>query len=188
MQTEFTHSPDLANQRLEALLEAVLGENPDVEQLICGDTFSSETETLQELSDEDWRLMNKLKSISLSIILPKESSVINAKALEECLPPPHTNIFGLESWRYAVWEHDIIKELACPMLFSLRTTNIYVFDEDLDTIRAELETIQAHYWKIAVETGLGEPNRGAIRFRVENALAMLDIVDSERSSVGIAIE
>lgn len=126
-------------------------------------------------------------SLIISII-PKDNSVINAQALEDCLPAPHTNLFGLESWRYAVWGHDIIRTLGCPILASLKTTNIYAFDEELDELRAELEIIQAHYWKIAVETGLGEPNRGAIRFRVENALAMLDIVDSERSSVGIAIE
>lgn len=121
-------------------------------------------------------------------IIPKELSKINTKELEERVKSPHNNLFGGESWRYAVWGHDIIRNLGCPMLYGLKTTNIYAFDEDLDALKAELETIQAHYWKIAVETGLGEPNRGAISFRVESALEMLRIADSERDSVGIAID
>ncbi len=119
-------------------------------------------------------------------IIPKANSEINTKELEERVQPPHNNLFGVESWRYAVWGHDIIRRLGCPMLYSLKNSNIYAFDENLDALRAELETIQAHSGEIAAETGVGEPS--AIRFRCDNALEMLQIVDTERASVGIAIE
>lgn len=121
-------------------------------------------------------------------IIPKENSNINTAALEERLAPPNTNLFGVESWRYAVWGHDVIRNLGCTMLASLKTTNIYAFDEELDELKVELEIIQAQQHYIAAQMGLDERQTAVILVRVENALAMLRIVDSERSSVGIAIE
>lgn len=126
-------------------------------------------------------------SLIISII-PKENSLINTAALEERLAPPNTNLFGLESWRYAIWGHDCIHNLGCTMLSSLKTTNIYAFDEELDALRNELKTVKAQHQYIAAEMGFDNEQTEAILVRVENALAMLDIVDSERSSVGIAIE
>ncbi len=121
-------------------------------------------------------------------IIPKENSVINAQTLEDRLPAPHTNLFGVESWRYAVWGHDVIHNLGCSMLASLKTTNIYAFDEELDRLRTELEIVQMQRQYIAAQLGLYEQQTTAILERVKNALAMLHIVDSEQYSVGIAIE
>lgn len=121
-------------------------------------------------------------------IIPKENSVINAEALEDRLPPPHTNLFGVESWRYDIWGHDVIRNLGCSMLASLKTTNIYAFDEELDKLRTELEIVQTRHQYIAAQMGLDKQQTTSILERVKNALAMLHLVDSERSSVGIAIE
>ena len=121
-------------------------------------------------------------------IIPKDNSVINAQALEDRLPAPRTNLFGVESWRYAVWGHDVIRTLGCSILASLKTANIYAFDEELDELRTELEIIQAQHQHIAAQMGFDEQQTAAILVRVENALAMLHIVDSERSCFGISIE
>jgi hypothetical protein len=121
-------------------------------------------------------------------IIPKDNSVINAQALEYRLPAPRTNLFGVESWRYTVWGHDIIGALGCSILASLKTANIYAFDEELDELRTELEIIQAQHQHIAAQMGFDEQQTAAILVRVENALAILHIVDSERSCFGISIE
>ncbi|TAE26147.1 MAG: hypothetical protein EAZ92_11230 [Candidatus Kapaibacterium sp.] len=121
-------------------------------------------------------------------IIPKETSVINTQTLEDRLPAPRTNLFGMESWRYAVWGHDVIRNLGCTMLASLKTTNIYAFDEELDKLRTELEIIQTQHHHIVAQIGFDEQQAAAILVRVGNALAMLRIVDSERSCFGISIE
>lgn len=70
------------------------------------------------------------------------------------------------------------------MLYSLGSTNIYAYDEDLDKLRSEflilldnLDGVQLHI----------DDFRDFIEFAAGNALEMIKIALTEKDKVGIAI-
>ncbi|AIQ57841.1 hypothetical protein [Paenibacillus borealis] len=117
-------------------------------------------------------------------IIKKNNIIVDTELLEAQVPEPHNNLFGFESYREKLWGMDTINELGCELIFSLKGTNIYAFDEDLDKLRSEflilldnLDVIQLH---------IGD-YRDFIEFAAGNALEMIKIALTEKDKVGIAI-
>ncbi|WP_236334141.1 hypothetical protein [Paenibacillus auburnensis] len=100
------------------------------------------------------------------------------------VPEPHNDLFGFESCRKTLWGHKIIHELGCELIYSLRETNIYVFDQELENLEREFRIFLDHFDMIKEQTGY---NRDFIEFRARNALEMIKVALRERDNVGITI-
>lgn len=83
------------------------------------------------------------------------------------LNPPYNDLFGFESWRFTVWGSTTLQKIKCRLLISLKTTNIYAENGDLDELRKELELVNSNVTGIANELDI-EPT--TLQFRIENAL------------------
>lgn len=112
------------------------------------------------------------------------SITIDTDLLEQQVPEPHNDLFGFESCRKTLWGHKIIHELGCELIYSLKETNIYVFDEELEKLEKEFFIILKNFDKIEQHTGY---NRDFVEFRVRNALEMIKVALRERDTVGVTI-
>lgn len=117
-------------------------------------------------------------------IIKKRDIIVDTELLEAQVPEPHNNLFGFESYREKLWGNDFINELGCKMLYSLGSTNIYAYDEDLDKLRSEflilldnLDGIQLHIYDF----------RDFIEFAAGNALEMIKVALHEKDKVGVWI-
>lgn len=122
-------------------------------------------------------------SLIVSIIAKREVEV-DTEDLEAQVPGPHNDLFGVESCRTTLWGSDVIKELGCELIYSLKETNVYVFDEDLEKLRNEFILMMDHLETVIQHTGF---DRVYIEFRVGNALEMIKIALREKDKVGIAL-
>ncbi|SES88464.1 hypothetical protein [Paenibacillus sp. NFR01] len=125
-------------------------------------------------------------SLMVSII-PKERSInIDTNYLENQIPAPHNHLFGFESCRRTLWGNDVMSELGCKLIYSLKDGNIYAFDEGIEELRNELLTLLDNINLVKLRTGYGNDN-DSIEFRVGNALEMIKVALKEKDKVGIAI-
>ncbi|KUP21781.1 hypothetical protein [Paenibacillus sp. DMB5] len=122
-------------------------------------------------------------SLIVSIIAKRDVSV-DTEDLEAQVPESHNDLFGVESCRRTLWGSDVIKELGCELVSSLKETNVYVFDEDIEKLRNEFIMMMDHLDIIIEHTGF---DRDYIEFRVGNALEMIKIALREQDKVGIAL-
>ena len=117
-------------------------------------------------------------------IINKEDSNIDTNELENQVPSPHNELFGFESCRKTLWGHDVMKQIGCEMIYSLKESDIIVFDEDINILKCELINILDYIETIQSATGY---DKEFIEFRVKNALEMIKIAINEIDKVGIAL-
>ncbi|MNB92450.1 hypothetical protein D3C75_395530 [compost metagenome] len=122
-------------------------------------------------------------SLMVSIIA-KSDVQVDTEFMEAQVPEPHNDLFGIESCRRTLWGHDVIQELGCELIYSLKKTNVYVFDEDIEKLRAEFIMMMDHLDIIMQRTGF---DRDYVEFRVGNALEMIKLALREKDKVGIAL-
>jgi hypothetical protein len=122
-------------------------------------------------------------SLIISLI-EQEGILVDTDFLEKQLPAPHNNLFGFESCRATLWGNDCIRELGCALIYSLRSKDIVVFDEAIETLKNELLTMMNHLEIIKLHT---DYDIEFIEFRIKNALEMIEIALKEKNRVGIAI-
>lgn len=117
-------------------------------------------------------------------IISKEHSKIDTNELENKVTSPHSELFGFEACRKNLWGHEIIKQIGCEMIYSLKESDIIVFDEEINILKCELVNILDNIETIQSVT---DYNKEFIEFRVENVLEMIKIAVNEKEKVGIAI-
>ncbi|MGN7763386.1 hypothetical protein ACTJKB_18230 [Paenibacillus sp. 22594] len=117
-------------------------------------------------------------------VISKESIFIDTDFLEEQIPAPHNNLFGFESCRKNLWGIDLIRELGCELIYSLKSRDIIVFDGEIEKLRSELLILFDNLDIIKLHTIY---DKDFIEFRVRNALEMIKVVLKEKDKVGIAI-
>lgn len=124
-------------------------------------------------------------SLTVSILQKRDISInVDTHILEQQVPEPHNDLFGFESSRKNLWGREIIHELGCELIYSLKKTNIYAFDEDLKKLEREFLILLEHFDIIERHTGY---DRDFVEFRVRNALEMIKVALREKDKVGITI-
>jgi hypothetical protein len=86
--------------------------------------------------------------MSMQVSFIPKSSDFKIEDLEKEIQYPYNDLFGFEVWRKELWGHDIIKAIGCRLLFSLKETDIYVFDEDIQNLKNELNLVIENIDKI----------------------------------------
>lgn len=122
-------------------------------------------------------------SLLVSIISKQQHDPI-AETLEAMISPIQNNLFGVESWRKRVWGHDIVRVFECAILYSLKEGDAYVYDEDIPTLKAELELLLENIAQLSAETSMDEES---LEFRIKNALEAIRVVMPHRDKAGIAL-
>jgi hypothetical protein len=117
-------------------------------------------------------------------IIPKQKGDALVETLEAMIVSPYNNLFGVESWRKRVWGHEFVRVLDCPILCSLKEGDVHVFDEDILTLKAELEILMEYLEQLSYETSMDEES---LEFRIKNALEAIRVVMPHRNKVGIAL-
>ncbi|ETT45464.1 hypothetical protein BSK66_09905 [Paenibacillus odorifer] len=116
--------------------------------------------------------------------IQKGSIIVDTNFLEEQEPAPHNNLFGFELCRKTLWGNDLISELGCELIYSLKNTNIFAFDEEIEKLESEFLILLDNLDTIELHT---DYDKEFIEFRVRNALEMIKVVFKEKDKVGIAI-
>lgn len=83
-----------------------------------------------------------------------------------------SDLFGLESWRYSVWGSQVLLDLGCTILPSLRHTDIYAVGDQLDRLEAEIILIQKNLPNIIKNIKLDQQS---ISHRLDNAMDAIRI-------------
>lgn len=122
-------------------------------------------------------------SLLVSIISKQQGDPI-AETLEMMVAPPHNNLFGVESWRKRVWGHPIVQVFNCSILYSLKDGEVYVYDEDIPALKAELDILLENLGQLSAETAMDEES---LEFRIKNALEAICVVMPHRDKAGIAL-
>lgn len=122
-------------------------------------------------------------SLLVSIISKQQGDPI-AETLAALVAPPHNNLFGVESWRKRVWGHPIVHVFECPILYSLKDGDVYVYDEDIPALKAELEILLEHLAQLSTETTMDEES---LEFRIRNAMEAIRVVMPHCDQAGIAL-
>lgn len=122
--------------------------------------------------------------MSLTVSIISQDKDFDTKSLEKEIPAPHNDLFGVENCRYSLWGHNVMKELGCHQIYSLRETNVYAYDNEVIKLKLELEKILDKTEVISKET---EFEASYIEFRVKNALEIIKIVEKNIEKVGIAL-
>lgn len=122
-------------------------------------------------------------SLLVSIISKQQNDPIT-ETLEAMISPTQNNLFGVESWRKRVWGHDIVSIFDCPILYSLKDGDVYVYDEDIPALKSELETLLENLEHISAETSMDEES---LEFRINNALEAIRVVMPHRDRAGIVL-
>lgn len=117
--------------------------------------------------------------MSLMVYLISKHPSCDIHELEKQIPPPHNDLFGVEACRKELWGQEIMKEHGCHMIYSLKHSNIYAFDEDLEKLKRELNIILSN-------TDIFSDDY--ITFRVKNALEAIKVAEMHKDVVGVAIE
>lgn len=117
-------------------------------------------------------------------ILSKQQGDSMGETLEAMVSPPHNNLFGVESWRKRVWGHDIVRVFGCPILYSLKESDVYAYDEDIPALKAELDVLLENLAQLSAETSMDEES---LEFRINNALEAIRVVMPYRDRAGIAL-
>jgi hypothetical protein len=101
------------------------------------------------------------------------------------LPPPRSDVFGVEVCRDKLWGARVVRELGCEVLPSLAEGDIFAADEDVDRLDGEARLLMAHLPEIESATGY---LADYVQYRLENLLAVIALVRAEPpGSAGVYI-
>lgn len=98
---------------------------------------------------------------------------IDTDELEKQIPSPHNSLFGFEVYRKTVWGNDIMRELGCHMIYSLKERDIYAFDDDLQELKRELNVILSNI-SIFKDKAIGDDY---VENRVKNAIEAINAAE-----------
>ena len=122
--------------------------------------------------------------MSLMVCIIAKDKDYSVHELEKEIPYPHNGLFGFENWRYLVWGHKIVKELGCELVYSLKETMVYAFDEEVLQLKNELQKLLDN---IETFAEVANNDKSSIEFRIKNALEMIKIAEKNLDKVGVAI-
>lgn len=120
--------------------------------------------------------------MSLMVYIVSRDQNIDTDELEKQIPSPHDFLFGFESYREEVWGNDIMEQLGCHIIYSLKERDIYAFDAALQELKRELNVILNNMDIIENKVTVDE----YVEFRVKNALEAIKIAEKYRN-VGVYI-
>lgn len=92
--------------------------------------------------------------------------------------------FGFESWRSKLWGHDVMAEIGCCLLNSLKHTYIYAFDNDIKILKRDLHKVIDNIDLIEKKTHIPKE---MIQERVDNALERIRVAENHSDKIGICI-
>ena len=79
----------------------------------------------------------------------------------------HNELFGFESWRYAVWGSAVVSSIGCVLLGDLKGSDLYLEKGDVLRLRNELYLVNNHIRHVSERC---EVSVEALRFRVWNGI------------------
>jgi hypothetical protein len=122
--------------------------------------------------------------MSLIVSIISKDKEFDTSNLEKEISSPHNDLFGFEEWRKSVWGHKVMFTIGCELIYSLRESNVYVFDEDVINLKNELSKLLDNIEQIVKETNI---DRSSIEFRVKNALEAIRVAEKNLDKVGVAL-
>jgi hypothetical protein len=122
--------------------------------------------------------------MSLIVSIVSKNKSYDVSSLDKEISPAHTNLFGFESWRKDLWGHEIMNRLACNLLYSLRETDLYVYDGDVIKLKQELLTVLESLDVVSEHTSI---DKISIAFRVNNALEAIRVVEDHLEYAGVVL-
>ena len=120
--------------------------------------------------------------MSLMVYIISKDKNVNTDELEKQIPYPHNFLFGFEVYRKTLWGNEIIRELGCHMIYSLKDRDIYAFDKDLQELKRELNVILSNI-SIFEDKAIGDEQ---VEFRVRDALEAIKVAEKCKD-IGIYI-
>jgi hypothetical protein len=121
--------------------------------------------------------------MSLMVYLLSKDKSIDTNELEKQIPEPFDFLFGVEVCRKELWGKEVMKELGCHMIYSLKDGDIYAFDEELQELKVELNIILNN---IDIFEEKSTDGYGYVEFRVKNALEAIKVAEKYKD-VGVYI-
>ncbi len=116
-------------------------------------------------------------------ILPKDNT-LDISYIEKEIQPQYNFLFGVEIWRKSFWGSDKIKDIGCKLLHTLKDTDIYAFDADIEVLKNDLNLVLE---KITELTNGSDAYREQVEFRVKNALEAIRVAQVHSDIVGVYI-
>ncbi len=116
------------------------------------------------------------------VYLISKNKDIDIDELQKQIPEPYNDLFGFEAHRQTVWGNEIMKELGCNMIYSLKDGDIYAFDEKLQELKRELNVILNNL-DILVDKEIGVEY---VEFRVKNAIEAITVAENYKD-IGVYI-
>jgi hypothetical protein len=126
-----------------------------------------------------------LTEMSLLIYIYRKQEGTDMTALQAKIPSPHNELFGFDRCRETLWGHPITKSLGCELIGTLKDQNIYAFGENVFKLKKEFNIILDNIEWVEKETNY---DHEFSRFRVQNALEVIKVVEQHLDITGVAIE
>lgn len=111
--------------------------------------------------------------MGLMVFFISKDEIIDTDELEKEIPQPHNLLFGFEVYRKTLWGNEIMRELDCHMIYSLKDKDIYAFDENLQELKRELNVILDNIHRFDDIPTVDE----YVEFRVKNALEAIKVAE-----------
>lgn len=122
--------------------------------------------------------------MSLLVSIISKDKNVSLESIEMEIQNPCNDLFGFEKWRQTLWGHKIIKDLGCDLVYSLRETNVFVYDSDVIKLKNEFLKILNNIDLLSEETNIDKPS---IEFRIRNGLEAIRIAEKYIDKVGVAL-
>ena len=97
---------------------------------------------------------------------------------------PNNGLFGFEIWRKSLWGNPIMYKLGCELIPTLKDTDIFATEKNLEKLKSELLIIKKNIIEISKHS---EVDKDTIIDRVSNALDFIKIAEENNNVIGINI-
>lgn len=122
--------------------------------------------------------------MSLIVSIISKDKTVNCEIFKKEIQYPCNDFFGFENWRQKLWGHKIIKDFECDLIYSLKETDVHVYDLDVTKLKNEFFKILNNIDLVVEQTNIDRPS---IEFRIKNGLEAIRIAEKYIDKVGVAI-
>ena len=122
--------------------------------------------------------------MSLTIQFTSKVDHVSINFIENQINNKNNNLFGFEAWRKELWGNEIMKDLKCNFIYSLKSNDLFVFDNDISLLQKECKTVIENIEIISKKTNI---ETEAILFRINNLKEYIRVCIQEINLIGLNI-
>ena len=122
--------------------------------------------------------------MSLMVYILPKNNTLDISNIEKEIQPQYNFLFGVENWRKSFWGSDKIKDIGCKLLHTLKDTDIYAFDDDIEVMKNDLNLVLKNITELANGS---DAYREQVEFRVKDALEAVRVAQMHSDKVGVYI-